>query len=107
MKTLDEIAAELESIATNSGSVLGVISNMNEMNQAESGLDIRTWTLTRAAALAAVGASTPSYMALLALADDEGVAGEEILGALIAVAPVIGGPRLVTAIMNLVEAAGD
>ncbi|MFC8272646.1 carboxymuconolactone decarboxylase family protein [Streptomyces sp. NPDC057271] len=71
-----------------------------------SGLDSETYLLTRIAALVAMGASPASYLLNLGAADEIGVPLERIQGALVAVAPVVGSARVVTAARGIGEAFG-
>jgi alkylhydroperoxidase/carboxymuconolactone decarboxylase family protein YurZ len=63
-----------------------------------SGLDERTIELTRVAALVALGAPAESIHAHVARAVAGGVAADEIWGSVLAVAPLVGVPRLIGAI---------
>jgi hypothetical protein len=104
MVDLDTTAEKLSALSTGSVSVFDVVMQMNSMNQVESGLDLRTWVLVRLGALAATGGTQPSYLALLAMCEDDDISVADLSGALVAAAPVIGSPRLATAALNLAEA---
>ena len=69
-------------------------------------LDAREHMLARLAALASVDAPTASYLLNLGTAADMGVTVEDVQGVLIAVAPIIGTPRVVSAASNITEAFG-
>ncbi|MEV4429596.1 carboxymuconolactone decarboxylase family protein [Streptomyces sp. R-07] len=71
-----------------------------------SGLDPETYLLTRIAALVALGASPASYLLNVGAADDIGVPLERIQGTLVAIAPVVGTARVVTAAGGMGEAFG-
>ncbi|GGV06630.1 hypothetical protein GCM10010275_53370 [Streptomyces litmocidini] len=71
-----------------------------------SGLDPETYLLTRIAALVAMGASPASYLLNVGAADDIGVPPEKIRGTLVAIAPVVGTARVVTAAGGIDEAFG-
>jgi len=60
----------------------------------------------RIAALAAVDAPPASYLANAGTASDVGITLEDVQGVLIAVAPVIGSPRTVSAAGNIARALG-
>ncbi|GAB2449135.1 carboxymuconolactone decarboxylase family protein [Streptomyces incanus] len=71
-----------------------------------SGLDPETYLLTRVAALVAMGASPASYLLNVGAADDIGVPPERIRGTLVAIAPIVGSARVVTAARGIGEAFG-
>lgn len=100
MTDLDGTAQQLAALSSGTTSVFDVIVQMNGLNQLEADLDVRTWILVRCAAMAASDAPAPSYEALVALCEGEDV-DLGVAGALIAAGPVIGGPRLLTAALNL------
>ena len=104
MDDLDTTAEKLSVLHTGTTSVFDVYLQMNDTNQAESGLDLRTWLLVRLAAVAASGAPVSSYQLLVSLCEDEDISLAELSGALVAAGPVIGGPRLLTAASNLAAA---
>jgi alkylhydroperoxidase/carboxymuconolactone decarboxylase family protein YurZ len=63
-----------------------------------SGLDERTIELTRIGALVALGAPADSIGAHVTRAVAGGISPEDIWGALLAVAPLVGVPRLIDAV---------
>jgi hypothetical protein len=69
-------------------------------------LDAHEHMLARLAALVAVDAPTASYLLNLGTAADAGVTLEDVQGVLIAVAPIVGTPRVVSAAANITEAFG-
>lgn len=71
-----------------------------------SGLDPETYVLTRIAALVALDAAPASYLLNIGAADEIGVAPETIRGVLVALAPVVGSARVVSAAGNIMEAFG-
>ena len=73
---------------------------------ARSGLEPRAHALARVGALIAMDAAPPSYMSAVEAAVHAGVTHEEIVGALIAVLPVVGVARVVSAAPNLALAIG-
>ena len=73
---------------------------------ARSGLDPDAHALVRVGALIAVDAAPPSYMSAVEAAGHAGVTHEEIVGALIAVLPIVGVARVVSAAPNLGLAIG-
>jgi hypothetical protein len=62
--------------------------------------------LARIAALAAVDAPPASYLLNAGTAMDVGITLEDVQGILIAVAPIVGTPRIVAAAGNLGRALG-
>ena len=72
----------------------------------KTGLDARSYALVKIAALIALDAPPASYLWQVANAIDEGVSPSDILGVLIAVAPQVGGPRIVAAAPEIMVALG-
>jgi 4-carboxymuconolactone decarboxylase len=71
-----------------------------------SGLDERTYALVKLAAIMALDAPPASYLWQVANALAAGATPEDMLGVMIAIAPQIGGPRLVAAAPELMVALG-
>ncbi|MFF5312932.1 carboxymuconolactone decarboxylase family protein [Streptomyces massasporeus] len=69
-----------------------------------SGLDQETYLLARIAALVAMDASAPSYLLNVGTAAEIGVPLEKIQGTLVAIAPVVGSARVVSAARAIGEA---
>jgi len=74
--------------------------------QATTGLDGRTYSLAKIAALIALDAPPASYLWQVANAVAAGCTAQDILGVLIAVAPQVGGPRTVAAAPEIMIALG-
>jgi alkylhydroperoxidase/carboxymuconolactone decarboxylase family protein YurZ len=74
--------------------------------QERSGLDPRTFSLVKIAALIALDAPPSSYLWQVANALGSGCTPEDLLGVLKAVAPQVGGPRVVAAAPELMVAMG-
>jgi 4-carboxymuconolactone decarboxylase len=74
--------------------------------QEESGLDPRTYSLVKIAALVALDAPPASYLWQVANALDSGATPGEITGVLRAIAPQVGGPRCVAAAPELMVSLG-
>ena len=74
--------------------------------QARSGLDARSYALVKIAALIALDAPPASYVWQVANALAEGATPEDLVGVLIAVAPQVGGPRVVAAAPEIMVALG-
>jgi 4-carboxymuconolactone decarboxylase len=73
---------------------------------AVSRMNPRCHALARLGALIAMNAAPPSYMSAVDAAYEAGVTREEIVGTLIAVMPVVGVARVVSAAPNLGLALG-
>jgi 4-carboxymuconolactone decarboxylase len=74
--------------------------------RAKSGLDERSYALVKLAALIALDAPPASYLWQVGLAIEAGVTPEDLVGVLIAIAPQVGGPKLVAAAPELMVALG-
>ena len=87
-------------------SVLNTLMRMTEGSLEESGLDPETFMLVRIAALTTVDAAPASWLVNLKVSGAAGIAPERIVGTLIAIAPVIGTARIVSAAGSIVRALG-
>jgi len=85
---------------------LGEALEIREEAREETGLDGRTFGLVKIAALIALDAPPASYMWQVANALDEGATPEDVLGVLRAVAPQVGGPKVVAAAPEIMVALG-
>jgi 4-carboxymuconolactone decarboxylase len=86
-----------------------VLDEMVELRTAEqqsSGLDARTFSLVKIAALIAVDAPPVSYLWQVANALDAGATPQDLVGVLRAVAPQVGGPRAMAAAPEIMVALG-
>jgi alkylhydroperoxidase/carboxymuconolactone decarboxylase family protein YurZ len=79
---------------------------LRELDHQLSGLDSRTFALVKIAALIALDAPPASYAWQVANALEEGASPEDILGVLKAVAPQVGGPRVIAAAPEIMLALG-
>lgn len=77
-----------------------------EQWQQGSGLDPRSYSLVKIAALVAQDAPPASYLWQVANALDSGATPGEIVGVLRAIAPQVGGPRCVAAAPEIMVALG-
>ena len=77
---------------------------MTRESLAASSLDPRSLMLARIAALAAVDAPLLSYELTLEAAADVGLDADAIRGILAGIAPIIGVPRVVSAVGKIAEA---
>jgi alkylhydroperoxidase/carboxymuconolactone decarboxylase family protein YurZ len=87
-------------------SVLNTLMRMTEGSLEESGLDPETFLLVRIAALATLDAAPASWLMNLKVSAEAGIAPERIVGTLVAIAPVIGTARVVSAAGHIVRALG-
>jgi len=71
-----------------------------------SGLDSRSYALVKLAALIALDAPPASYIWQVSNALESGATPEDLIGVLIAIAPQVGGPKLVAAAPELMVALG-
>lgn len=86
--------------------VLEEAVGLRELNRAGSGLDARTFALVKIATLVALDAPPASYAWQIANAMEEGVTPEDFVGVLRAVAPQVGGPRIMAAAPEMMLAMG-
>jgi hypothetical protein len=86
--------------------ILDTLMGITAVSLEQGILDAHEHMLARLAALVAVDAPTASYLLNLGTAADLGVTLEDVQGVLIAVAPIVGTPRVVSAATNVTEAFG-
>ena len=86
--------------------VLDTLTEMTAVSIQNTTLDNRELMLARIGALAAVDAPTVSYLMHVGAAADAGVTVEDVQGVLIAIAPIVGTARVVSAAMKITEALG-
>ena len=98
--------AALSALSTGDASALATMIGIREEYQAGTGLDSRTFALVKIAALIAIESPPASYAWQIANALEEGATPEDILGVLRAVAPQVGGPRVVSAAPEIMLALG-
>ncbi len=105
---MSDLTAEgqLGALAQGDAPVLETIAQMHLDTLERSGLDERTYFLVRLAALVALNAPPASYLVNIGAAVDAGVGPEEMRGALVAIAPVVGSARVVAAAGNALRAFG-
>ncbi len=96
----------LSGISTGDVELLEAGMGLRESMLEASGLDARTFALVKIAALIAMDAPPASYAWQVANALEDGASAEDILGVLRAVAPQVGGPRVVAAAPEIMVALG-
>jgi alkylhydroperoxidase/carboxymuconolactone decarboxylase family protein YurZ len=86
--------------------LLDTVLDINAASIERADLDDQTLMLVRLAALAAVDAPTGSYLLNLGAAAQTGLSLEDARAVLIAVAPIVGTPKVVSAAGTIAEALG-
>jgi 4-carboxymuconolactone decarboxylase len=86
--------------------VLQEAVDIREAEQQSSGLDPVTFGLVKVAALIALDSPPASYLWQIANALDAGATPADILGVLRAVAPQVGGPKIISAAPEIMVALG-
>jgi hypothetical protein len=86
--------------------VLDLLAAMTADSLEASTLDAQRFMIARIAALVAVGAPPASYLLNIGAASDAGVDADTVRGVLMAVAPIVGTPRIVAAAGNIARALG-
>jgi 4-carboxymuconolactone decarboxylase len=101
-----DTADKLGGLATQKEDVVASLLEMQLHNLEASGLDPRTYSLVKIAALIALDAPSASYIGQVEFAREAGVDADEILRVLVAVAPQVGLPRAIAAAPELMLALG-
>jgi 4-carboxymuconolactone decarboxylase len=101
-----ETHQRLSGISAGNLDVLEEAVGLRELNREGSGLDGRTFALVKIATLIALDAPPASYAWQIANALEEGAAPEDLIGVLRAVAPQVGGPRIIAAAPEIMVALG-
>jgi 4-carboxymuconolactone decarboxylase len=96
----------LAGISAGNLDVLEEAVGLRERNREGSGLDARTFALLKIATLIALDAPPASYAWQIANALEEGVTADDFVGVLRAVAPQVGGPRIIAAAPEIMLAMG-
>ena len=86
--------------------VLDTIADITTASIDHNSISPRDFMLARLAALIAVGAPPASYLANAPAIREAGLSDTEIQGVMIAVAPVVGTPAVVTAAGQILRALG-
>ena len=86
--------------------VLDTLLEITAVSVDHGTLEARDHMLARLAALVAVDAPAASFLLNLGTAADAGVTVEDVQGVLVAVAPIVGTPRIVSAAESIAEALG-
>ena len=94
----------LRALAAGRASVLETLAQMQVGTLERSRLDEETYLLVRLAALVATDAEPTAYRAYLGAVGDDGLPTARVLGVLLAIAPVVGSARVLSAASRLVGA---
>jgi alkylhydroperoxidase/carboxymuconolactone decarboxylase family protein YurZ len=86
--------------------VLDTLTDMTAASVDHNTLSPRDYMLARVAALIAVDASPMSWFANAAAVEESGLTTDDIQGIMIAVAPVVGAPRVMSAGGHILRALG-
>jgi alkylhydroperoxidase/carboxymuconolactone decarboxylase family protein YurZ len=86
--------------------VLDTLTDMTAASVDHNSLSTRDYMLARLAALIAVDAPPLSYFVNAAAIEESGLSAEDIQGVMIAVAPVVGAPRVMAAGGHILRALG-
>ena len=86
--------------------VLDTLTDMTAASIDHNSLSARDYMLARVAALVAMDAPPMSWFANAAAIQESGLTAEDIQGVLIAVAPVVGAPRVMSAGGHILRALG-
>jgi alkylhydroperoxidase/carboxymuconolactone decarboxylase family protein YurZ len=96
----------LTGLSTGDLDILDAAIWLRDVSRESTGLDARSFSLVKVAALIALDAPPASYAWQIGNALDEGASPEDILGVLRAVAPQVGGPRVMAAAPEIMLALG-
>ena len=97
---------KLEGVSHGDVSVMDQLFHMTEGSYEESGLDPESFMLVRLAALTAMDAAPASWMMNLKIGKELGLTQEQALGVLVAIAPIVGSARVVSAAGSILRALG-
>lgn len=93
-------------MATGEAPVLDALVEINAASLNRTELDPVSLLMVRIAALAAVNAPTTSYVMHIGPAAEAGLRLEQVQDVLVAIAPIVGAPRVLTAAQNVMDALG-
>jgi 4-carboxymuconolactone decarboxylase len=96
----------LRSISAGDLDLLETAVGLREAQLEKTGLDARTFALVKIASLIALDAPPASYAWQITNALEDGASPEDILGVLRAIAPQVGGPKVVAAAPEVMLALG-
>ena len=103
---MDDYKVTLRRLAVRDDRYIDGLLQAESANATVAGLDDRSHALLRIGALVALNAAPPAYMSSVEAAMRAGASRDEIVGVLIAVLPLVGIARVVSAAPNLGLAVG-
>jgi len=103
---VDDYKLTLRKLALRDDRFIDSLLSDNRASASVSGIDPLPHALLRLAALIAIDAAPPSYMSAVEAGLDAGASYDEIVGTLIAVMPIVGVARVVSAAPKLGLALG-
>lgn len=103
---MEDHEATLRKLAIRDDRFIEKVLACEQTNEGASALDARQHALVRIAGLIALDAAPPSYMASVEAGLAAGLSREEIVGTLVALMPVVGVARVVSAAPKLGLALG-
>lgn len=103
---MDDFDVTLRKLTVRDERLVATVLASDEESLVASSLDRKTHALVRIGGLVAVDAAPQSYASCVEAARCEGASCEEIVGVLVALIPVLGPPRIVSAAPKLALAIG-
>jgi alkylhydroperoxidase/carboxymuconolactone decarboxylase family protein YurZ len=103
---VDDYKATLRRLAVRDDRYIEALLQTDRRSAAFAGLDDRTHAFVQLGALIALGVSPAAFMCTVEAALEADASCEEIVAALIALLPIVGVPRVVSAAPNLGLALG-
>lgn len=97
MAEKEEFADFLGELAEGNLGAMDILVKLNVESMEKSGLDPEVLMLVRIAALAAIDAPAVSWLANLGAAGETDLKTEQLWGTLVALAPLIGTPKVISA----------
>ena len=103
---MDDYKLTLRKLALRDDQYIEALLSEERANATLSGIDPKSHALLRIAALIAMDAAPPSYMSAVEAGTEAGATYNEMVGTLVAVLPIVGIARVVSAAPNLALALG-
>ena len=94
----------LQALSEGNFPLMSTLLHMTEGSLKESGLDPQAYMLVRLAALATLDAAPASWLVNIQVGGSAGLTPEQMLGTLVAIAPVLGTARVVSAAGSILRA---
>jgi 4-carboxymuconolactone decarboxylase len=104
--SVDDYKLTLRRLALRDDRFIDALLSEEHANVTLAGIDPQAHALLRIAALIAMDAAPPSYMSAVEAGLQAGASRDEMVGTLIAVIPIVGVARVVSAAPNLALALG-